>query len=332
MPRQHLANNAFSTLSVAVTTSGQATLTLQTGHGARFPSPQNPDYFMVTLDDGTNVEVCTCIARSGDALTVLRGQEGTTAQSSFATGTRVALRITAETARMLEHRFARDTLMLKAGLNVASWSWLGLRLPTQVGSVRASALTNSTWRTTQPRIRIGTANSVQVALKWYVPDAVVNVGQGFRATYRFGMLNTPNSSHFFIGLVNTTGAVASVHPPSSLTQAVVVGWTGSAGNATPPELSLWYNDNSGNAVQRALGSYFTCSSDAWYEVELWCAGNTVALEYAVKRLDISSIADARSYLLADIPTNSAWLSPYMSGSPMVTSAMDVELGFFQINN
>lgn len=332
MPRQIFANNAYSTLSVAVSTSSQATLTLQTGQGARFPSPQNPDYFYVTLDDGTNVEICTCIARSGDALTVLRGSEGTTAQSSFAIGTRVALRWTAESTRFAEHRFARDTHMLKPGTNVASWSWLGLRLPTQVGSVRAAALTNSSWRSTQPRILIGTANSAQSALKWYIPDALCNIGQGFRATYRFGAQLTPNSSHFFYGLVNTTGAVASVHPPSSLTNAIVVGWTGSAGIGTPPELSIWRNDGSGSAVQLALGSYFTVSSDAWYEVEFVCLGNTNAIEYAVKRLDISSIADARSFFTSDIPGNSLWLSGYMSGSPMVTSAMNIELGFFQMNN
>lgn len=178
----------------------------------------------------------------------------------------------------------------------------------------------------------GTANSAQNTLKWYVPSAICNIGQGFRATYRFGGLLTPNSSHFFFGLVNTTGAVASVHPPSSLTHALVIGWTGSAGAGTPPELSLWRNDGSGNAVQLALGSYFTCSSDAWYEVEFVCMGNTNAIDYAVKRLDISSIADARSFFSSDLPSNSLWLSPYLNGATMVTSALTVELGFFQINN
>ena len=82
MPFQEFTNNAFSTLSVAVSSNTQASLTDQTGHGARYPSPNAPDYFLVTLDDGTNIEICKCIAISGDVLTVLRGQEGTTAQAS----------------------------------------------------------------------------------------------------------------------------------------------------------------------------------------------------------------------------------------------------------
>lgn len=326
MPRKFLANNAFSTLASAVTTSGQATLTLQTGHGARFPSPVNPDSFQVTIDDGTNVEICSCIARSGDTLTVLRGQEGTTAQSSFAVGSLVELRVTEDVFRYVRFDSRMSQIGLLPNIATASWSWLGLRLPTQVGSWRALTLNNSNWRSTQPRILGGTANSAQNPVHWRVPDAICNVGAGFQYRQRFGIQNAPNSSHFFLGLINTTGAVASVHPPSSLTQAIVVGWTNLGGDATPPNLSVWRNDNAGNAVQWDLGSYFTANSDAWYELVLKCLGNTPAIECIVRRLDISSIADVSTIFTSDIPTNSAWLSPMMNGTTMVTSAINVHLG------
>ncbi len=88
-------NNAATTLASAVTTNSQTSLTLASGKGALFPSPSSPDYFMVTLDDGTNVEIVKCTARSTDTLTVVRAQEGTTAQSSFAIGTKAELRVTA---------------------------------------------------------------------------------------------------------------------------------------------------------------------------------------------------------------------------------------------
>lgn len=93
---QLFANNAISTLSAAITTSGQTSIVLQTGHGARFPSPTAGSPFFLTLDDGTNVEICKCTARSTDTLTIARAQESTTAQSAFAaTATKVELRLTA---------------------------------------------------------------------------------------------------------------------------------------------------------------------------------------------------------------------------------------------
>jgi hypothetical protein len=88
-------NNAATTLASAVTTNSQTSLTLASGKGALFPNPSSPDYFMVTLDDGTNVEIVKCTARSTDTLTVVRAQEGTTAQTSFAIGTKAELRVTA---------------------------------------------------------------------------------------------------------------------------------------------------------------------------------------------------------------------------------------------
>ena len=80
----------------------------------------------------------------------------------------------------------------------------------------------------------------------------MNGYQGYRYLTRFGFATAPNSSHFFIGLVNTTGAFNSVHPPSSLINGVVIGW---ANGALGSNLSIWRNDGSGNAVQLDLGGY-----------------------------------------------------------------------------
>jgi hypothetical protein len=326
MPRKLLANNAFSTLSIAVSSAGQATLTLQSGHGARFPSPASPDTFQLTLDDGTNVEIVTVIQRAGDVLTVLRGQERTTAQSSFAIGTLAELRLTEDVFRYVRFDSRMSQIGLMPTVGVASWSLQGLRVPTQVGSFRLVALNNSSWRNTQPRVLCGQANSANNPVHWRVPDAVCNVGAGFHYRQRFGITNQPNSSHFFLGLINTTGAVTSVHPPSSLSQAIAIGWTNLGGQGTPPNLSVWRNDNAGDAIRWDLGSNFTANSVAWYEFVLRCFGNTPALECTVRRLDISSIADVSTIFTDNIPTNSAWLSPMMNGTTMVTSGMLVELG------
>ena len=85
------ANNAQSTLASGITNS-DLSLTVASGHGARFPSPGS-DYFYVTLDDGANIEIVKCTARSTDTLTIVRAQQGTSA-ASFSTGTAVELRLT----------------------------------------------------------------------------------------------------------------------------------------------------------------------------------------------------------------------------------------------
>lgn len=315
MPRQRIQNNAKSTLSVAVSSNTQASLTLQTGHGARFPYLASPDYFDVTLDDGTNVEVCKCVDRSGDVLTVLRGQQGTTAQAAFATGTKCELRFTQELARHMSFGIPANFMSVRPALNTSSWHVYGLGLPTVVGTASPFALVNSEWKTTQPLMRMFAAQSVQVPSHLRVPSNIGNIGRGFRSRIRFAPNLVPNSSHFFIGLVGTTGVVNSVQPPSSLTNAIVIGWA-NASQGTP--LSLYRNDaNVATAV--ALSSYFTATSAAAFELELSCVGSEARVDYVVRRLDVSSIADASSFFTTSLPANSLFLTIYAQMTSMVTS-------------
>jgi len=89
------ANSAFATLAAGINSSATS-ITLTTGQGARFPSLAGGDYFFATLiDTSNNLEIVKCTARSTDVLTVVRGQESTTARS-FATGDRIELRVTAQ--------------------------------------------------------------------------------------------------------------------------------------------------------------------------------------------------------------------------------------------
>jgi hypothetical protein len=327
MPFQLLNNNARSTLSVAVTSTSQATLTLQSGDGAKFPPTANPNYYRVTLDDGTNVEICIVVAISGDALTVLRGQEGTTAQGSFATGTKVELRLTEETLLGQTIKPRHSLNYVRPNSNVTSWHVLGSTLPTVVNSQIAGALTNSSWREQNARIRHACANSAQNPIEFRVAQPCVNVANGFRAVVRFGFALVPNSSHFFIGWINTTGAVASVHPPTSMTNMIGLGWA-NAGSLQGTFLSLFWNA-SGVATYLSLGSYYNVNTQAWYEFEVRAdQPNTARLDWFVRRLDVSSVADVSSYLVANIPGNSLWLSPMLHGATMVTSGIGVELGGF----
>lgn len=90
-------NNAYSTLASGIS-AGVTSLTLQAGHGDRFPVISAPDWTKVTLEDAAgNREVIKVEARTAgsDILASLtRGQEGTTARAWNA-GDVVELRMTA---------------------------------------------------------------------------------------------------------------------------------------------------------------------------------------------------------------------------------------------
>ena len=91
-----LTNNAFGTLASGINSSATS-ITLTTGQGARFPILSAGDYFYATLvDTSNNLEIVKCTARSTDVLTVVRGQETTTARA-YSTGDRIEIRLTAQT-------------------------------------------------------------------------------------------------------------------------------------------------------------------------------------------------------------------------------------------
>lgn len=89
-----LANNATSTLAAAIGTL-DTTLSIQSADAAKFPSLLVGEAFPLTLvDPAGNREICRVTGRSGSALTVVRGAEGTAARA-FPIGAKAELRITA---------------------------------------------------------------------------------------------------------------------------------------------------------------------------------------------------------------------------------------------
>lgn len=80
------ANNANTTLAGPISSSAP-TLTVASGTGALFPSPAAGQQFSLTLNDaatGLLYEICYVTSISGDTMTVLRAQEGTSARSWLA--------------------------------------------------------------------------------------------------------------------------------------------------------------------------------------------------------------------------------------------------------
>lgn len=94
MAKQIFTNNPKSTLAAGISDVATA-LSVQAGHGARFPNPSGGDWFMCTLvDTSGNVEVVKVTARTTDSFdTIVRAQEGTTA-IAFASGDKCEARVT----------------------------------------------------------------------------------------------------------------------------------------------------------------------------------------------------------------------------------------------
>lgn len=87
-------NNASAPLASAISSSSTAII-LTAGRGAAFPTLGANDYFYATLINPANqLEIVKCTARTGDTLTVVRGQDGTAARA-YSAGDKLELRITA---------------------------------------------------------------------------------------------------------------------------------------------------------------------------------------------------------------------------------------------
>ena len=87
-------NNASAPLAASINTTS-VSITVTTSYGAFFPSLGAGEYFYATLTNSSNaIEIVKVTARSGDTLTAVRGQEGTTALS-WAAADKIELRITA---------------------------------------------------------------------------------------------------------------------------------------------------------------------------------------------------------------------------------------------
>jgi hypothetical protein len=90
-----LKNNVSATLAAAISASDVG-LIVATGQGARFPSLGAGEYFYGTLiSSGGTVEIVKVTARVDDTMTIVRAQEGSSADS-FAAGARFELRVTAQ--------------------------------------------------------------------------------------------------------------------------------------------------------------------------------------------------------------------------------------------
>lgn len=86
-------NQAAGELLSAIVGS-DTSITLKSGQGAFFPAPTGDNYSFIVVQNETTWEVMKLTDRTGDLLTVVRAQEGTTARN-FPANSVVELRVTA---------------------------------------------------------------------------------------------------------------------------------------------------------------------------------------------------------------------------------------------
>jgi hypothetical protein len=142
-----LANNASGTLATAISASDTG-IALTTGDGAEFPTLGAGDYFYATItSSGGTQEIVKATARSGDSLTVVRAQEGTTA-AGFAAGSRFELRVTAASVEDAVDEAEAYALGLDTTLRADLAASSGTSL---VGFLQAG--TSAVARTTQAKLR-----------------------------------------------------------------------------------------------------------------------------------------------------------------------------------
>jgi len=141
MTQALIANNAATTLSVAITTVGQTSVTVV--DASKFPVPTGGDYFYCTLLDAANIpEIVKVTSIAGAVFTVVRAQESTAART-FTTGASVRLAIT----KAVMDEFARLELSVqKAGdtytgvHNLSGATSVSLPAATTIGAVSTAQI------------------------------------------------------------------------------------------------------------------------------------------------------------------------------------------------
>lgn len=102
-------NNASSQLASGIAPT-DTTIVVTSGTGGEFPQVGANQYAVLAIEDTSgNIEYCWLTGISTDSLTVARGKEGTTALS-FASGSRIEVRLTAGVINSLLQKTGGDSL------------------------------------------------------------------------------------------------------------------------------------------------------------------------------------------------------------------------------
>lgn len=275
---QLFTNNADSVLDGAIL-AATTSLTVTTGHGAKFPAPTGGDHFLVTLytkagTDEIDHEIVKCTARTGDLLTLVRAQEGTTARD-WPNGAPVELRLTSGSLDAKEPAIPKVTGYAK--WTGTAWSFVNdtyqpqdadlsaiAALAGATGLLRKTAANTWALDTTAYTANTGTVTSIGMT----VPTGLSLSGSPITTSGTFALTLTAGYSipttanqtdwataygwgnHASAGYVTATGAATLTN--KTLTSPVL---------GTAPEISGSLRGNivavAALAIDCSLGNYFT---------------------------------------------------------------------------
>lgn len=228
------ANNAKSTLASGITNSATS-LSVQTGDGAKFPNPSSPDYFWVTLDDGTNIEIVQCTARSTDTLTVVRGQDGTSG-TAFSSGAKVALRWTKDSAKQMHQK------------DMADQEWTGQTADAASSPSSGNAYVLLRHFASRPLLYTDPADSWPTS---YQPSLAQN--QVF-----FAMPNTSTTMLVMGGSLTSVGTLS--HQTPTISTGIYTRFaTGASANSTAGTGTALLQFARGNTTGQVNGFYYECT-------------------------------------------------------------------------
>lgn len=247
------SNNA-STLIASGISPSSTTVVCQAGQGALFPAISAGQVAACTLEDVSgNIEIVYATGRTGDTLTIVRAQEGTTALS-FASGSRLEQRITRGVIASFLQKTGGDTLSgtttlsgvlsLGSGGSIQGGEVAGSALRSQPGDTSnqilipigggpateggSVLLTKANLATNLPA---GTALIVtNMIVAWHGLSSAVPAGWALCN----GLSGTPDLRDQFIvgggGSLAVTGSFAHTTDPTSAGTPVINPVTLSAGN------------------------------------------------------------------------------------------------------
>ena len=208
-------NNANGTLASAVAT-GDTTVNLTAGHGNRFPTvnaSENEYFFATLIDTSGNLEVVKVTARVTDSLTVVRGQDGTSA-IAFAASDIIELRPTSGALDRFLQVTGPQTGHNKKFINSEFAGGTVNATTLQVGGVDAVSLSGTQTLTnktlTDPVINgtmTGTGNFIQTGMIVMWSGTIANIPTGWALCD--GNNSTPNlTDKFIVGAAADDGGIA----------------------------------------------------------------------------------------------------------------------------
>lgn len=229
MPKQLYTNNAVASLAATIG-AADTSITIGTGF-ANFSSPTGGDFQMATITDGANIEIIKITARSFGALTVVRAQEGTTAQSWTSGAATVSARVTAGMlGQVIQNQSSTADAMALAANGTT-------QVPVASGQ-RSIAIGRNAQATNNDAVSLGTSASSA--------NTGVAVGASAAASGTFGVaLGSAAAASGFDGIA--VGASAQ----SSSSQSIAIGRT--AISSASSGVAVGYESRASASKSAALG-------------------------------------------------------------------------------